>query len=366
MFKRAIFAAALLLASAPAFSAETIKSGHVLGNGTSAERTPADASLISVMGQTGSGLGSNVSTYLANPFGTGVGPALNLPINASGGFVTYSGALGTPTSGVLTNATGLPIAGISATGTPSNLTYLRGDGQWFTPVGSGTVTSVGLSLPAIFSVSGSPVTTTGTLTGTLAAQPANYVWAGPASGAAAAPTFRPHVCADLPAGSRCSLSTATASNSPTLSDTTNLTSTYAHYDIVCTNLVPATNATTIQLQVQTGGSFQSTGYVATGIQTSTGAAGTIGGITTAIPLSYLTYTANTSPGWSVAIHFDNPSQTTAPKIFNASGGGVLSTATYGVMQSSGYWNGNGAVTGWEILAASGNLTSGSCEMFGYN
>jgi hypothetical protein len=64
--------------------------------------------------------------------------------------------------------------------------------------GSGTVTSVGLSLPAIFAVSGSPVTSTGTLTGSLATQGANTVWAGPASGAAASPGFRALVGADLP------------------------------------------------------------------------------------------------------------------------------------------------------------------------
>jgi hypothetical protein len=51
-------------------------------------------------------------------------------------------ALGTPTSAVLTNATGLPVGGISATGTPSITTYLRGDGSWSTVSGSGTVTSV--------------------------------------------------------------------------------------------------------------------------------------------------------------------------------------------------------------------------------
>lgn len=64
--------------------------------------------------------------------------------------------------------------------------------------GSGTVTSVGLSLPSIFSVTGSPVTTSGTLTGTLANQTANTVFAGPTTGAAAAPTFRAIVAADLP------------------------------------------------------------------------------------------------------------------------------------------------------------------------
>ena len=64
--------------------------------------------------------------------------------------------------------------------------------------GSGTVTSVGLALPAIFSVTGSPVTGSGTLTGALAAQSANLVWAGPSSGSAASPTFRSLVYNDFP------------------------------------------------------------------------------------------------------------------------------------------------------------------------
>jgi hypothetical protein len=63
---------------------------------------------------------------------------------------------------------------------------------------AGTVTSVGLSLPGIFTVSGSPVTTSGTLTGTLATQSANQVWAGPTSGGAVAPTFRSLVTTDIP------------------------------------------------------------------------------------------------------------------------------------------------------------------------
>lgn len=64
--------------------------------------------------------------------------------------------------------------------------------------GTGSVTSVALSLPSIFNVSGSPVTTTGTLTGTLATQSANTVFSGPSSGSAAAPTFRSLVTADIP------------------------------------------------------------------------------------------------------------------------------------------------------------------------
>lgn len=59
------------------------------------------------------------------------------------------------------------------------------------------VTSVGLSLPSIFTVSNSPVTTTGTLTATLASQTANYVFAAP-NGSNGAPTFRALVKDDIP------------------------------------------------------------------------------------------------------------------------------------------------------------------------
>ena len=62
---------------------------------------------------------------------------------------------------------------------------------------SGTVTSVGLAAPSQFTVSGSPVTTSGTLAFAWNTQTANTVLAGPATGAAAAPTFRALVAADI-------------------------------------------------------------------------------------------------------------------------------------------------------------------------
>lgn len=78
--------------------------------------------------------------------------------------------------------------------------FLREDATWAVPAGSGsgTVTSVALALPSIITVSGSPITGSGTLTGTLATQTANFVWAGPSSGSAAAPTFRAIVTTDIP------------------------------------------------------------------------------------------------------------------------------------------------------------------------
>ncbi|MGH7024523.1 MAG: hypothetical protein ACREEB_13175, partial [Caulobacteraceae bacterium] len=64
--------------------------------------------------------------------------------------------------------------------------------------GDGTVTSVGLTMPAELSCSGSPVTTSGVIACALATETVNTVFAGPTSGGAAAPTFRALVTADLP------------------------------------------------------------------------------------------------------------------------------------------------------------------------
>jgi hypothetical protein len=64
--------------------------------------------------------------------------------------------------------------------------------------GSGTVTSVDVTLPSFLLVSGNPVTTSGTFAITLATQVANTIFAGPTTGADAAPTFRAMVTADIP------------------------------------------------------------------------------------------------------------------------------------------------------------------------
>ena len=109
-----------------------------------------------------------------------------------------------------TNGFAIPRAGAVAYGNGGAyaFTNVGTSGQVLTSRGSaapvwssaatGTVTSVGLSLPSIFSVSGSPVTSSGTLTGTLNTQAAALVFAGPATGSAATPTFRALVASDLP------------------------------------------------------------------------------------------------------------------------------------------------------------------------
>lgn len=71
--------------------------------------------------------------------------------------------------------------------------YLCEDGVWKVPTagipGTGTVTSVALSMPSIFAVTGSPITVSGTLAVTYVLQPQGTFFAAPPS-ALGAPTFR--------------------------------------------------------------------------------------------------------------------------------------------------------------------------------
>lgn len=64
--------------------------------------------------------------------------------------------------------------------------------------GGGGLTSVGLSLPAMFTVTGSPLVANGTISATLASETANTVLAAP-NGSSGAPTFRVLALADIPA-----------------------------------------------------------------------------------------------------------------------------------------------------------------------
>jgi hypothetical protein len=122
---------------------------------------------------------------------------------------TTAPANGLAVSTVITVGTGYRIGGTAPAGH-----YLRGNGTNYVdgtiqagdlPAGTGTVTSVsfatgGGASDALYTISGSPITTSGTITETLNTQTQKTFLAGPTSGAAATPTFRTIASTDLPAG----------------------------------------------------------------------------------------------------------------------------------------------------------------------
>ncbi len=73
-----------------------------------------------------------------------------------------------------------------------------GNLSWTAP-SAGSVTSVNMTVPTIMSVTGGPITSSGTFVVSLANENANLVFAGPTGGAAGAPAFRSLVAGDLPA-----------------------------------------------------------------------------------------------------------------------------------------------------------------------
>lgn len=160
----------------------------IWANNTSGSTTPAytSAPVILSLGLTGTGTVSGSFT------GMHEATANQLALTASGSdglVLTNTGiTIGSPTGGNkgagTINATNLYVNG-SAVGTSG-----------------ATVTSVSLadtSTNAIYAITGSPVTTSGTLNFALKTTTSNLIFAGPASGSAAYPTFRLLVNADMPA-----------------------------------------------------------------------------------------------------------------------------------------------------------------------
>jgi len=158
---------------------------------------------------------------------------------------------------------------------------------------AGTVTSVGLSMPTELTVTGSPVTTSGTLTAAWASQSANTVLAAP-SGGAGTPSFRVLAAADIPNLDAGKITAGTLANARLDSKVY----------LINSSGLDAANITTGTLLVARGGTGQSsltTGRVLIGAGTS---AVTLAGPTAANQV--LRSTAADAPAWSSLVAADIP------------------------------------------------------------
>jgi FG-GAP-like repeat/FG-GAP repeat len=147
--------------------------------------------------QTGTG-GSLTVTSTACQQGTVTSVTVAVPSTMTVTNPTVTGS-GTVTLGTNGTGTGMKLATATTVGTPGHSVTWTSTGDLGDSGNvAGTVTSVNVALPtSLFTMSGGPITTSGTITGTLNSQSAGLVFASPAA-AAGVPTMRNLVTTDMP------------------------------------------------------------------------------------------------------------------------------------------------------------------------
>lgn len=159
------------------------------------------------------------------------------------------------------------------------------------------------------------------------------------------------------------LSTLTASNSATLSDTTHITSTYNAYLIVFQNVLPATNNQNFKVQFSVNGGSS---YLASGYAGSPGGSSTIGIVDVAASfLGSGTVQATisnvaTSGGVSGSVVFTNPNNTGGGN--SVSGTVQITGAGAGLMSGSN--STTSVINAIQFLFASGNIATGTIKIYG--
>jgi len=129
--------------------------GLITGNGTAPFSAASAANVYSLFGCSGANTYLNGAGGCTTPSGAGTVTTTGLP--AAGNIAAFSGTTS------ITAATAPQVVNLFSGCSDSASQYLASNGTCQTASGSGTVTSVGLTAPGIFTVSGSPVTGSGTI-----------------------------------------------------------------------------------------------------------------------------------------------------------------------------------------------------------
>ena len=152
--------------------------------------------------------------------------------------------------------------------------------------------------------------------------------------------------------------TAVTAALATLDFSNAFTADFDDYEIVLENIVPAANGETFFLLVQSGGSYQTTGYLGTGTYSINSATGPIGNSTYGAQLNVGgSYPVYGSPGLGGTVRVLNVNQASAPKFIRGQTVHLFNNGTLyaAITETSSWWNGGaGIVTGFRLATSSGS------------
>lgn len=261
---------------------------------------------------------SNILYYGTGTGGAGGSATSIIAIGGDGAYLSIAAGASQTVAGTYTFSGSVTFSGTTALGAATATSPAADDDStrvattaWvqdeIAGLAGGTVTSVGLSLPNIFTVSGSPVTSSGTLSATLASQTQNHVFAAPTSGNGS-PSFRALTAGDLPdiSGSYLPLTGGTLTGNLTVGG-----------DLTVNGTVTTVNSTTVTVDdknIELGSVYSPSDTTADG-----------GGITLKGSTDKTLNWVNATDAWTSSEHIDLASG----KAFYINGTQVLSATALG-------------------------------------